>query len=427
MQVELLEAKTETSVALWGGGGRGDECRHLSRHGFEPTADHAGSMCGLGFCPFLVLRHEIPAVRPPLERPPGKRPGTEALDLGRGSAWWPCDCRPGGIPLSEGEGHRIGAEDSASGLSWHLAVSRKRVLRVMRENNLLSPHRCRRPWRKSPCSVRSSPMPPTSCGARTCVRVFTVDDGWGWIFTAIEHWNAECRRLACVQARRPLRRPISRSPWGLRGCMPRHLRPVRRGGWPCGWITAPSICRSHVHQPDQVLGHPAVLRLRSNSPRPTSVAERFNRTLKEQIDPWPHLPTTSRSCLERRPRVRRTVQCPVDRGEERLPEPRSSSSGVAHRDVTQARRMRQNLQSSRKPEVRYDVQLSLRSRSCRRKQLDPESGLTLSVCRNSPIGTTKELAPKRSGSAQFGRRCHVNRLSRRRGQPCGAPPPTRHR
>ena len=34
-------------------------------------------------------------------------------------------------------------------------------------------------------------MPPTSCGARTAF-VFTVDDGWGWIFTAIEHWNAEC-------------------------------------------------------------------------------------------------------------------------------------------------------------------------------------------------------------------------------------------
>ena len=54
-------------------------------------------------------------------------------------------------------------------------------------------------------------------------------------------------------------------------------------------------------------------------PQTNGVAERFNRTLK----------------------VRRTVQCPVDRGEERLPEPRSSSSGVAHRDVTQARRMRQ--------------------------------------------------------------------------------------
>ena len=22
--------------------------------------------------------------------------------------------------------------------------------------------------------------------------MFTVDDGWGWIFTAVEHWNAEC-------------------------------------------------------------------------------------------------------------------------------------------------------------------------------------------------------------------------------------------
>ena len=24
------------------------------------------------------------------------------------------------------------------------------------------------------------------------------------------------------------------------------LRPVRRGGWPCGWITAPSICPDHL-------------------------------------------------------------------------------------------------------------------------------------------------------------------------------------
>ena len=24
------------------------------------------------------------------------------------------------------------------------------------------------------------------------VRVFTVEDGWGWIFTAVEHWNSEC-------------------------------------------------------------------------------------------------------------------------------------------------------------------------------------------------------------------------------------------
>ena len=33
------------------------------------------------------------------------------------------------------------------------------------------------------------------------VRVFTVDDGWGWIFTAIEHWNAEC--VGCQYAHIP--------------------------------------------------------------------------------------------------------------------------------------------------------------------------------------------------------------------------------
>ena len=69
------------------------------------------------------------------ERPPAKR-----LDLGRGSAGGHRG-RPGGIPLG-GRGTPQGL-GSASGLSWH-PVSRKRVLRVMRENNLLSPHRCRR-------------------------------------------------------------------------------------------------------------------------------------------------------------------------------------------------------------------------------------------------------------------------------------------
>ena len=24
------------------------------------------------------------------------------------------------------------------------------------------------------------------------VRVFTLEDGWGWIFPAVDHWNAEC-------------------------------------------------------------------------------------------------------------------------------------------------------------------------------------------------------------------------------------------
>ena len=85
--------------------------------------------------------------------------------------------------------------------------------------------------------------------------------------------------------------------------------------------------------------HRAVLRLRRRAPD-----QRRRREVQSHAQgtdhPWPHLPQ-HRGAAERRPRVRRTVQCPVARREERLPEPRSGPSGVGRRDVTQARRMRQ--------------------------------------------------------------------------------------
>ena len=130
--------------------------------------------------------------------------------------------------------------------------------------------------------------------------------------------------------------PFSRSPWGLLGCMPRPP-PVRRGGWPCGWITAQYLSDHFTNQIKFWGIQPSYHS--SNSPRPTSRRE-VQSHAQGTDHPWPHLPQ-HRGAAERRPRVRRTVQCPVDRGEERLPKPRSSSSGVAHRDVTQARRMRQ--------------------------------------------------------------------------------------
>ena len=61
----------------------------------------------------------------------------------------------------------------------------------MRENNLLSPHRCRRRG-GNPHDSEIITHAPNLMWGTDGVRVFTVDDGWGWIFTAVEHWNAEC-------------------------------------------------------------------------------------------------------------------------------------------------------------------------------------------------------------------------------------------
>ena len=76
----------------------------------------------------------------------------------------------------------------------------------------------------------------------------------------------------------------------------------------------------------------------SPSPRPT--ASPRGSIARSRNHPWSHLPQ-HRGAAGRRPRLRRTLQCPVDRRKERLPEPRSSSSGVARRDLNQARRVRQ--------------------------------------------------------------------------------------
>ena len=193
------------------------------------------------------------------EQPPGKASGTEARDLGPGAAGGDRS-RPGGIVPGRAEGYR--KVWARLRVCRDIRVARKRVLRLMRENNLLSPLRCRRRG-GNPHDGEIITHAPNLMWGTDGVRVFTVDDGWGCIFTAVEHWNAECVGWhVCKPA--TASPPCSRSPWGLPGCMARP-RPARLGGWPCGWITAPSICRP-LHQPDQVLGHPAVLRLRRRAP-----------------------------------------------------------------------------------------------------------------------------------------------------------------
>jgi len=87
-----------------------------------------------------------------------------------------------------------------------IPVARKRVLRVMREANLLSPHRVpqRPPQGHTGRIVEGEPNVMFMWG-RGGAKVFTTYDGWGWIFACLEHWNAEVMGWHVRKTRRPLR------------------------------------------------------------------------------------------------------------------------------------------------------------------------------------------------------------------------------
>jgi putative transposase len=87
-----------------------------------------------------------------------------------------------------GEGHRkvwarLRAMDG-------IRVSRKRVLRLMREHALLSPHRARtRPETSHERYIITEA--PDAMWTTDATQVTTVEDGKVWLFGVAEHWNAE--------------------------------------------------------------------------------------------------------------------------------------------------------------------------------------------------------------------------------------------
>ena len=71
-----------------------------------------------------------------------------------------------------------------------IRVSRKRLLRVMRENALLSPHRARRKDEDSH-QRQIITTAPNVMWAIDATQVTTVQHGKVWIFGVAQHWNAE--------------------------------------------------------------------------------------------------------------------------------------------------------------------------------------------------------------------------------------------
>ena len=104
-----------------------------------------------------------------------------------------------------------------------------------------------------------------------------MDDGWGWIFTAVEHWNAECvgwQSASAATASPPCSRLGLAGLYGSRG---------RRGsgaGLADGSRLPVSV--GPLHQPIKFWGIQKAYAFVAE-PQTNGVAERFNRTLKEQI------------------------------------------------------------------------------------------------------------------------------------------------
>ena len=88
-----------------------------------------------------------------------------------------------------GEGHRKVWARLKFGQG--IKVSRKRVLRLMRENNLLSPYR-RPQMAPNDHDGEIITSEPNVMWGTDGAKVFTRREGWGWIFVNVEHWNSEC-------------------------------------------------------------------------------------------------------------------------------------------------------------------------------------------------------------------------------------------
>jgi transposase InsO family protein len=71
-----------------------------------------------------------------------------------------------------------------------IRVSRKRVLRLMREHALLSPHRARRRG-EAAHDRHITTAAPNVMWAIDATQITTVQDGKVWLFGVAEHWNAE--------------------------------------------------------------------------------------------------------------------------------------------------------------------------------------------------------------------------------------------
>lgn len=175
-----------------------------------------------------------------------------------------------------GEGHR--KVWARLRLLRGIRVGRSRVLRLMRENALLSPHR-RPQGRPSLHDGTITTDRPNAMWGTDGIRIQTVDEGWVWVFSAVDHCDACCVGIHAVKI-------------GNRFAA---LQPIAQGlqsefgatGADAGRGLALRMDHGTQYTADDFLNQVKFWGIAPSfafvaEPQTNGVAERFNRTLKEQ-------------------------------------------------------------------------------------------------------------------------------------------------
>jgi putative transposase len=159
-----------------------------------------------------------------------------------------------------------------------IRVSRTRVLRLMREHSLLSPHR-RPPGEPNLHDGRITTDCPNEMWGTDGVRIATVDDGMVWIFSAVDHCDGMCTGIhaAKIGDRFAALEPIAQGLLGEFGCV---AADVGRG-LSLRMDHGSQYTSDDFREQIKFWGIAASYAFVAE-PQTNGVAERFNRTLKEQ-------------------------------------------------------------------------------------------------------------------------------------------------
>lgn len=175
-----------------------------------------------------------------------------------------------------GEGHR--KVWARLRIVRQIRVSKDRVCRLMREHALLSPHRVQQAIaRLHEGSIQAAA--PNQMWGTDGVRIQTIEDGWVWVFSAVDHFDACCVGIhaAKVGNRFAALQPIAQGLQAEFGGTGAHVGKALKLRMDHGTqYTADDFLKQiEFWGIDRSFAFVA-------EPQTNGVVERFNRTLKEQ-------------------------------------------------------------------------------------------------------------------------------------------------